>query len=263
MSRECMQAIRNFKVDKGSVALWWLGQMGYLIKTPQDTLLSVDAYLTNSCQKIGASLGLDMNRRVPIFIEPEELEVDHFLCTHSHFDHADPETIGRLRKQPVQTFVGPGLACESFLRCGVEQAKIQQVYPGARREVGDVTVHGTFAMPTDDSDLNHMGFVLAVDNGPRIYISGDTDYHNLLAHVRKLEPDIMIACINGGFNNMSHWEAAELAALIKPKVAIPCHYDMFPDNASDPQQFRAGLRFCAPAVRYEQLDYVQPFVFKG
>ena len=34
MSRECMEAIRKFKVDKGSVALWWLGQMGYLIKTP-------------------------------------------------------------------------------------------------------------------------------------------------------------------------------------------------------------------------------------
>jgi L-ascorbate 6-phosphate lactonase len=62
---------------------------------------------------------------------------------------------------------------------------------------------------------------------------------------------------------MSHWEAAELAALIKPKVAIPCHYDMFPDNAADPLQFRASLRARAPDVRYEQLDYVKPFVFKS
>jgi L-ascorbate 6-phosphate lactonase len=263
MSRECMESVRQFKVDKGSAALWWLGQMGYLLKTPEGTVLSVDAYLTNSCQKFGEALGLNMNRQVPVFIEPEELDVDHFLCTHSHYDHADPETIGRLRKQAVQTFVGPGLACESFCNCGVDKAKIQQVYPGAKTQVSDVLIHGTFAMPTDDSDLNHMGFVLAVENGPRIYISGDTDYSNLLAHVRKLEPDIMIACINGGFNNMSHWEAAELAAMLKPKVAIPCHYDMFPDNASDPQQFRAGLRYCAPQVRYEQLDYVKPFVFKS
>lgn len=73
----------------------------------------------------------------------------------------------------------------------------------------------------------------------------------------------MIGCINGGFNNMSHWEAAELAALIQPKVAIPCHYDMFPDNASDPQQFRACLKLKAPQVRYEQLDYVKPFVVKS
>ena len=118
-------------------------------------------------------------------------------------------------------------------------------------------------MPTDDSDLNHMGFVLAVENGPRIYISGDTDYSDILAHVRKLEPDVMITCMNGGFNNLSHWEAADLAAIIKPKVAIPCHYDMFPDNSADPAQFRACLGYKAPQVRYEQLEYVKPFVFKS
>ncbi|MGO8816969.1 MAG: MBL fold metallo-hydrolase [Terriglobia bacterium] len=263
MSRECMESVRQFKVDKGSVALWWLGQMGYLIKTPGGAVFSVDAYLTDSCRKIGESMGLNMGRRVPVFIEPEELEVDHFLCTHSHYDHADPETIGRLRKQAIETFVGPGLACETFCNCGVENAKIHQVYPGAKRQVSDVVLHGTFAMPTDHSDLNHMGFVLAVENGPRVYISGDTDFSDLLGHVRKLEPDLMIACMNGGFNNMSHWEAAELAATLKPKVAIPCHYDMFPDNAADPQQFRASLRYRAPEVRYEQLDYVKPFVFKS
>jgi len=263
MSRECMDAIRNFKVDKGSTALWWLGQMGFLIKTPAGTVISVDAYLTNSCKKIGDSLGVDLDRRVPVFIEPEELDVDHFLCTHSHGDHADPETIGRARKDRIETFVGPGLACERFASCGVPGAKVRQTYPGGKLQVADITVYGTFAMPTDDSDLTHMGYVFAVENGPRIYISGDTDYTDLLGHVRKLEPGVMISCINGGFNNLSHWEAAEVAALIKPQVAIPCHYDMFPDNRSDPQQFRACLKLKAPQVRYEQLDYVTPFVFKS
>ena len=73
----------------------------------------------------------------------------------------------------------------------------------------------------------------------------------------------MITCMNSGLNNMSRWEAAELAGLIKPKVAIPCHYDMFPDNAADPQLFRAALRYKAPDVRYQQLEYVKPFVFKS
>ena len=240
MSRECMESVRQFKVDKGSVALWWLGQMGYLIKTPGGAVLSVDAYLTNSCQKIGESLGLNMDRQVPVFIEPEELKLTISSAPIPITITPIPRPLGgcasRLSKPSW-----PGLACESFCRCGVEEEKIQQVYPGAKRQISDVVIHGTFAMPTDDSDLNHMGFVLAVENGPRIYISGDTDYSDLLAHVRKLEPDLMITCINGGFNNLSHWEAAELAALLKPKVAIPCHYDMFPDNAADPQQFRAVL----------------------
>jgi L-ascorbate 6-phosphate lactonase len=263
MSHECMESIRQYKVKKGSVALWWLGQMGFLIKTPEGTVLSVDAYLTNSCQKVGESLGLNLDRRVPVFIEPEELDVDHFLCTHSHYDHADPETIERLRKQAVQTFVGPGLACQTFCRYGVGAAKVQQMYPGGQLQFADVLVHGTFAMPTDESDLNHMGFVLAIENGPRLYISGDTDYTDLLGHVGKLEPDIMVTCMNGGFNNLSHWEAADVAAMIKPKVAIPCHYDMFPDNTADPEQFRASLRYKAPQVKYERLEYVKPFVFKS
>lgn len=263
MSLECMESIRSYKVDNGSVALWWLGQMGYLIKTPRGTLLSVDAYLTNSCKKIGESLGLNLDRAVPVFIQPEELEVDHFLCTHSHPDHADPETISRQRQQTVQTYLGPGLACEVFRRCAVEENKIQQIYAGGQVHLDDVVVHGTFAMPTDDSDLNHLGYVLAVENGPRIYISGDTAHSDLLAHVGKLEPDVMITCINGGFNNLSHWEAADVAAMIKPKIAVPCHYDMFPDNAADPEQFRACLHYRAPNVKYQPLDYVKPYVLKS
>ncbi len=107
-----------------------------------------------------------MDRRVPIFIAPEELDVDHFLCTHSHQDHADPETISRLSKEHIESFVGPGLACESFAACGVAGAKVRQVYPGGKLQVADVTVHGTFAMPTDDSDLNHMGYVFARGEWP-------------------------------------------------------------------------------------------------
>jgi len=264
MSQEYMNSIRQYQVPGGSVALWWLGQMGFLIKSASGTLVSVDAYLTNSCQKkYGEPTGLNLNRKVPIFIEPEELDVDYFLCTHSHDDHADPETISRVSKERTRLFVGPGLTCETYRRCGVEERKIQQIYAGGKVQIADVEVQGTFAMPTDDTDLNHLGFLLAIEDGPRVYITGDTDYTELLGHVSKLEPDVMITCINGGFNNLSHWEAAEVARMIKPKVAIPCHYDMFPDNAVDPQQFRASLRIKAPEVAYQQLEHIKPFVFSG
>ena len=105
--------------------------------------------------------------------------------------------------------------------------------------------------------------MLAIENGSRVYISGDTGYHELLAHVRRLEPDVMITCMNSGFDNMSHWEAAELAGIIKPKAAIPSRYDIFPDNAADPQLFRAALRCKTPDVRYQQLEYVKSFFFKA
>ena len=56
-------------------------------------------------------------------------------------------------------------------------------------------------------------------------------------------------------------EAADLAARIKPKAAIPCHYDMFADNSVDPKQFRASLILRAPGVAYQELTHGSRFEF--
>jgi L-ascorbate 6-phosphate lactonase len=127
----------------------------------------------------------------------------------------------------------------------------------------DVGIKGTFALPTDDSDLNHMGFLLTFADKLKVYITGDTDYSELPASVVKDSPHILITCINGGYNNLSHWEAAQVAKWVSPKVAIPCHYDMFPDNSVDPSQFRASLKISAPKVEYLQLSHAQPFLLGG
>jgi L-ascorbate 6-phosphate lactonase len=256
-----MQEIREFQVPRNAVALWWLGQTGYIFKSPEGTLLSTDLYLSNSCAEIYSSLGVNLQRRVPILIPPEELEVDVFACTHNHMDHTDPVTIERLRHKDTAHFVGPHPSCGVFQEKGVETGRIVPAWPGCRLEFNDATVHGTFALPTDDTDLNHMGYVVQFGKGPRVYITGDTDYSELLESAARHSPDLLITCINGGFNNLSHYEAAQLASRIKPKAAIPCHYDMFPDNAVDPGQFRASLKLRAPDVRFQLLEHGKPLVF--
>jgi L-ascorbate 6-phosphate lactonase len=108
-----------------------------------------------------------------------------------------------------------------------------------------------------------MGFVLQFGSGPKIYITGDTDHTDLLLGVTKHRPDAVITCINGGFNNLSHWEAANLVGKIKPKVAIPCHYDMFADNSVDPKQFRASMSMEARGVGYQELKHGEPWIFSA
>lgn len=256
-----MREIRKFPVPRGSVALWWLGQNGYVFKTAEGTLLGVDLYLTDSCA--GLVPGLDLRRRVPVLISPEELEVDLFACTHNHQDHTDPETIRGLRNKDTMQFIGPHPSCETFAAQGVESGRIVPAWPACEIEFRDIRIRGAFALPTDDTDLNHMGYVFEFGRGPRIYITGDTDFSELLYSAGKHSPDLMITCINGGFNNLSHWEAAQVASVIRPKAAIPCHYDMFADNAVDPGQFRASLRLRAPEVRYVQLEHGKVWVFPG
>jgi L-ascorbate 6-phosphate lactonase len=256
-----MQQIRAFPVPRRSVAMWWLGQNGFIFKTPEGTLLSTDMYLTDSCARFYSEVGVDLARRVPVLIAPEELDVDIFTCTHNHRDHTDPDTIRGLRNKDTMHFVGPHPTCEIYRAEGVESGRIVPAWPACAMEFADIKLHGAFALPTDDTDLNHMGYVFEFGGGPRVYVTGDTDYSELLVSAARHKPDLVITCINGGFNNLSHWEASQLVSKIKPKAAIPCHYDMFADNAVDPKQFRASLRLAAPEVGYQEMVHGEPFVF--
>ncbi|MCC6585769.1 MAG: MBL fold metallo-hydrolase [Bryobacterales bacterium] len=256
-----MKEIRHFAVPKNHVAIWWFGQNGFIFKSPEGTLVSTDLYLTDSCE--GLHPGIDLKRRVPVLIEPEELDIDVFTCTHNHQDHTDPETVRRVKNKDTIAFVGPHPATDVYRAEKVEDGRIHVSYPQCEMEFKDVKINGTFALPTDDTDLNHMGFVFSFGNGPRVYVTGDTDYTDLLVSAAKHKPDLVITCINGGFNNLSHWEAADIVGKIKPKAAIPCHYDMFADNQADPKQFRASLFLKAPGVVYQEMGYGKPLLFSA
>src|SRR5271157_1840997 len=258
MKQTVMSLIEDFVVPRNALALWWFGQNGYIFKSPEGTLVSVDLYLSNHCAAEYPHLNLQ--RKVPVLLTPEEVKVDVYACTHSHLDHLDPETVAGLRNRDTISFVGAGECGPVYRSLGIEDARVRTVWPRATLENKDVRLTATFALPTDETDLNHVGFILQFGRGPKIYITGDTDHHQLLYSVAEHSPDVMIACINGGFNNLSHWEAADLAAKIKPRVAIPCHYDMFPDNSIDPHQFRAALSQLSPETNYQQLIHGTPFV---
>jgi L-ascorbate 6-phosphate lactonase len=254
-----MREIRAFPVPKGSVAMWWFGQSGFIFKSPEGTLAAVDLYLSDSCANLVP--GFDSTRRVPILVPPEEVDVDVYTCTHNHMDHTDPETIRGLRNRDTMQFVGPHPSCAVFQKEGVETGRILPAWPDCEIEFRDLQLKGTFALPTDTTDLNHMGYVFQFGHGPKVYVTGDTDHTELLLGVTKHSPDLVITCINGGYNNLSHFEAADIVGKIKPKVAIPCHYDMFPDNAVDPRQFRASMVLRAPGVQYRELRHGEPWTF--
>ena len=255
-----MREIREFPVPRDAVAFWFLGQNGFIFKTHEGTVVSTDLYLTNTVAHTAPN-GMNLNRKVPVLIEPEDVDVDLYVCTHNHLDHTDPGTLARLRHKDTAHFVGPHPSCDTFRAHAIESGRILPAWPDHEIEFRDVRLRGTFALPTDDTDLNHVGYILEFGKAPRIYMTGDTDDCSLLRSAARFEPRLMVTCINGGFNNLSHDEAAQLAAQIKPKAAIPCHYDMFPDNGADPGQFRAALKLRAPDVKYLQPEHGKAVVF--
>lgn len=260
-STEYMKAIRDFNVPDGGLAIWLLGQNSFVLKSDSGPLIMIDPYLTNSCAKKFQNLPFRLDRQLPVFIEPEDLDVDLVLFTHSHEDHFDTETLERLQIKKSALFIGPWEAYNQFEDFGIPQSCSRLIHPNQVLEVEGVNIRGTFAFPTDHLDLNHIGYLLEFANGIKFYNSGDTQYCELLGYLRAFDIDICTICINGSFHNLSHMEAAEIVKRIQPKVVIPFHYDMMVDNVCSPEMFHVMLRALGCKSAFQLMPYYKPWIY--
>ena len=94
------------------------------------------------------------------------------------------------------------------------------------------------------TDLTHMGFVIAVDDGPTVYITGDTAATDILHTAARHRPDVMIVCINAGFRNLSHWQAAVCKGR-RPNIDQARQVPVF----IDPEELKVDLYACTRSVR--------------
>lgn len=240
-SRDYMRSVREFQVPSGSLAVWFFGQNGFLLKAGSGPLIGIDLYLTNSCAERFAHLPFRLDRQLPVFVEPEDIDVDVFLTTHSHDDHADPETLRRLHHWRDIHFVGPWQSVARYRECGIAASQCTLIHPAQTCTIGGVDITGTFALPTDSTDLNHSGVLLRFPGGITFFNTGDTAWCELLGSLLPAAPDICTVCINGGYNNLNAGQAARLIAALRPRVAVPCHYDMMINNVANPEMFRVAL----------------------
>jgi len=84
------------------------------------------------------------------------------------------------------------------------------------------------------------GFVINID-GRNIYYTGDTGLFldmKLIGEISK--PEIMLLPIGDNFT-MGIEDAVRAVDFVRPKVAIPCHYNTFPIIPADPSVFAAKV----------------------
>jgi L-ascorbate 6-phosphate lactonase len=262
-SQEYMRAIQALEVPKDAVAIWYMGQNGFILKDFSGQLVGIDLYLSNSCATTFQHLPMRFDRQLPIFIEPEDLEIDVFITTHSHDDHADPETIRRVGKNGRTRFIGPFDSMRIYSECGVPETCSRLIHPGEILELGaSITMQATFALPTDATDLNHSGVLLRFDNGVTFYNTGDTAYAERLDALIPQQVDVCAICINGGFHNLGPDEAAQIVKAIRPRVVIPCHYDMMINNVGSPEAFRGALDAARSDATCHQMKYYEPWLYR-
>jgi len=267
-SKEFMCRINTFPDQKNRTILWHLGQNSYYLKFAGGSGVIIDPYLTDYCASGFTGTRTPRSRILPVMIEPEDINVETIFLTHSHCDHTDPFTISRLENKVSIRFFAPWKATEVLRQNGIPEKNIHTVYPGEEITLNGYTVHVTFALATDATDLTHAGYFFMPRSGGSFYNTGDTAACMLLGqdlqYLKKnknITVDVMAVCINGGYNNLSHWQAAELAARIKPKFAIPAHYDVMPHNVQHPHMFKKSLSVLCSDVMYKKPEYYEEFIF--
>jgi L-ascorbate 6-phosphate lactonase len=257
------QQISTQRVSTGRVALWWLGQNGWIVKSPTGKIVAIDPYLTNACKAVGSTAGINMDRMVPPVLAPRDLVgVDVYAMTHGHEDHLDPETLQPYRAAGGRgPFIAPPETCDKLRKMGVPDSEIVMIWPNKEFTCGDVTLRGTFAIPFGADDMTHVGFIVKLAKGPTLYFTGDTRYHEVLAScVAHHKPDVLVTVINP-FANLDPGQAARLAKDIDAKVVIPCHYDLFPDNSLPPRLLRSNLILLGIGDRYRELKHGKLYTF--
>lgn len=245
-----MKNILGKQIPEGAIGIWWIGQGGFIFKTSENKVIVVDPYLSNSIEKKSG-----YKRMVEVPINTEEVVADLLLCTHDHLDHADPETIDKIKN--VKVFIGPESVCRIYRSCGIPEKKVVRINRGEEKTFGDMKIFAIFARHTEDS----VGYVLNL-SGITIYISGDTEYDEELREVSKFNPDIMLVCINGKWGNMNVEEAALLTKDINPKLVMPMHYGMFKENTANPDDFTNYLEKLNSNVKNKILEFNDFFLYK-
>jgi len=153
------------------------------------------------------------------------------LHTHPHFDHcarADKIT------SPATVVIGHG--CSHAMR---------PIEIGEKASAGGAIIEAVHAYNLPPKQFHKMGFgagyvvSFGTPSAPaRIYHAGDTDN---IPEMSKIKCDVALLPIGGTFT-MDAADAARAVAQLKPRIAIPMHFNYLADTKADPLEFK---RLCS------------------
>lgn len=259
MTGDLAGQISDMRVLRRSAAAWWLGQAGFALKTPAGEVVLVDPYLSDSCER---EHGLKRLSASPL--RPEDARADWVLFTHEHTDHLDPDTVEAVaRNCPTCRFAGPAGCREPLAALGISPGRFTLLTPSAIHNLGGFSVR---AAPADHGDYSPSALTLLVEiEGLGILFTGDTSLRpDLLKGLLDRPIDLLLPCINGGFGNMGHIDAARLVQAVKPRRAAPCHFWTFAEQgAGDPWGFVQACKFLCPDVSAVLLKPGEPLILEA
>jgi L-ascorbate metabolism protein UlaG (beta-lactamase superfamily) len=192
--------------------------------------------------------------------------VDAVLISHGHWDHLDLPSLDRLRREmPIVCARGLG----GLLRRRGFQA-VTEVEAGEDLALGALRVRAVYAEHDGSrgpfgASAHALGFV--VIGSQSIYFAGDTDLFDGMAELGPLDVALLPVAGWGSKLGPGHLDpatAAQAAAMLQPRVAIPIHWGTLApigrSPSSDPPHAFAQLAAeAAPGVEVRILNPGETF----
>ena len=266
--------ITDTVLNDNQVALFYLGQEGYLFKYKQTHIL-IDPYLTDYVDQNCCTETVKWVRKYPAPITAEELDfIDYVLCTHTHYDHTDPDTLKTLAKvNPNATFIVPDFATDLVASYGINPNKVIGAIVGDSINCNDccvVPIPAAHEELHQDENGNYMelGYKILFDD-ISLYHGGDCClYDGLKDYLKGI--DIMMVPINGRsyyklrddiIGNMTIEESVILAKECNTDLLIPMHYDLYDVNCVNPAIFVDYLYSSNPTQKFHMFVPGERYIY--
>lgn len=266
--------ILNTKLMDHQIGMFYIGQEGYILKY-QDQYFMIDAYLSDYVDRNCCREDLIWKRNYGAPVAAEELDfVDYVFCTHSHFDHADPDTLSVLAKVNKKAkYIMPAPVADVLKDYGVAEEDIIYARDGEKLALGNAVVT---PIPSAHEELNQdengdfceMGYKFEFGD-VSIYHAGDCCLYDGLME-RLGQVTIMMLPVNGRdyfrlsrdvIGNMTAPEAIELSEKVGAEMMVPMHYDLYDCNCISAASFVDALKVAGAKIPFHMFQPGEKYIW--